>query len=242
MSERKDGHLSEVPVLCTTCDARLRGVCAVLDPDQLVSLARTSSKKRLETGAELIGEAQAIESYSNILSGVVKLTKGLPDGREQIVGLRFAPDFMGRPFQAESTITAQAATTVVLCSFPKRVIEALIRQSPQLEHFLLEQTLRELDEARDWMLTLGRKNALEKVASYLLLIANAIDPAVQPDSQAIAFDLPMSRLEIADFLGLTIETVSRQLTRLRIDGVIEVSQNRHVVIVNPDRLRTRAGG
>ncbi|OJF92749.1 Crp/Fnr family transcriptional regulator [Pararhizobium antarcticum] len=241
MSERKDVQPSGVPVPCLTCDARSGGVCGTLDAEQLASLAKASSKKRLESGAELIGDAQTVEAYSNILSGVVKLTKGLPDGREQIVGLQFAPDFLGRPFQDESAITAHAATNVVLCSFPKRTLEMLIKQSPRLEHFLLNQTLRELDEARDWMLTLGRKNALEKVASYLLLIARYIDPAVDPDSQSIAFDLPMSRLEIADFLGLTIETVSRQLTKLRIDGVIAVSQNRHIVVANPERLRMRSG-
>ncbi|MBP1859930.1 CRP/FNR family transcriptional regulator [Rhizobium herbae] len=206
-----------------------------------MALAKTSTKKRLEIGAELVGDAEIIDGYANILFGVVKLIKGLPDGREQIVGLQFAPDFLGRPFQTESAVSAQAATNVVLCSFPKRTLEALIKQSPQLEHSLLKQALRELDEARDWMLTLGRKNALERVASYLLLIANYIDPALRPQ-EVIAFDLPMSRLEIADFLGLTIETVSRQLTKLRVDGVIQVRQSRHIVVNNPARLKTFSGG
>ena len=241
MNDRQDVPNSDVPVLCVACEARHRGVCGALDAAQLVALAKTSTKKRLETGAELVGDAEAIEGYANILSGVVKLIKGLPDGREQIVGLQFAPDFLGRPFQTESAVSAQAATNVVLCSFPKRAVEALIKQSPQLEHSLLKQALRELDEAREWMLTLGRKNALEKVASYLLLIASYIDPAAQPQSQTIAFDLPMSRLEIADFLGLTIETVSRQLTKLRIDGIIQVRQTRHIVVDNPSRLRAHSG-
>ncbi|URK87764.1 Crp/Fnr family transcriptional regulator [Rhizobium sp. RCAM05350] len=242
MNDRQDVHTSDVPVLCVACEARHRGVCGALDADQLVALMKTSTKKRLETGAELVGDAEAIEGYANILSGVVKLIKGLPDGREQIVGLQFAPDFLGRPFQSESAVSAQAATNVVVCSFPKRAVEALIKQSPQLEHSLLKQTLRELDEARNWMLTLGRKSALEKVASYLLLIANYIDPADHSHAEAVAFDLPMSRLEIADFLGLTIETVSRQLTKLRIDGVIQVRQSRHIVLDNPSRLKTYSGG
>jgi CRP/FNR family transcriptional regulator len=241
MNNRQDVHTSDVPVLCVACEARHRGVCGALDAEQLMALAKTSTKKRLETGTELVGDAEIIDGYANILSGVVKLIKGLPDGREQIVGLQFAPDFLGRPFQAESAVSAQAATNVVLCSFPKRTLEALIKQSPQLEHSLLKQALRELDEARDWMLTLGRKNALERVASYLLLIANYIDPALQPQSEVIAFDLPMSRLEIADFLGLTIETVSRQLTKLRVDGVIHVRQSRHIVVNNPARLKTFSG-
>ena len=243
MNDRPDAYNSDVPVLCVACEARNRGVCSALDAAQLVALAKTSTKRRLETGAELVGDAETVEGYANILSGVVKLIKGLPDGREQIVGLQFAPDFLGRPFQDESALSAQAATNVVLCSFPKRAVEALIKQSPQLEHSLLKQALRELDEARDWMLTLGRKNALERVASYLLLIANYIYPTVmaQSDSNLVAFELPMSRLEIADFLGLTIETVSRQLTKLRADGVIQVKQSRHIVISSRTRLKAFSG-
>jgi CRP/FNR family transcriptional regulator len=241
MNDRPDAYNSDVPALCVACEARNRGVCSALDAAQLVALAKTSTKRWLETGAELVGDAETVEGYANILSGVVKLIKGLPDGREQIVGLQFAPDFLGRPFQDESALSAQAATNVVLCSFPKRAVEALIKQSPQLEHSLLRQALRELDEARDWMLTLGRKNALERVASYLLLIANYVDPTAQSDSNVVAFELPMSRLEIADFLGLTIETVSRQLTKLRADGVIQVKQSRHIAISSRTRLRAFSG-
>ncbi|MFB2549929.1 Crp/Fnr family transcriptional regulator [Ensifer soli] len=242
MSRRQDVHTAGIPVLCMACEARHRGVCGALAPEQLVALAKTSSKHHVDSGGELVGDAETVEGYSNILSGVVKLTKSLPDGREQIVGLQFAPDFLGRPFQAESAITAQAATGVVLCSFPKRTIDRLIRESPELEHRLHAQTLRELDEARSWMLTLGRKTALEKVASYLLLIASYIDPEAGAASGATSFDLPMSRLEIADFLGLTIETVSRQLTKLKVEGVIGIAQNRHITVDSIDRLRQRSGG
>ncbi|HTO30572.1 MAG TPA: Crp/Fnr family transcriptional regulator [Pararhizobium sp.] len=241
MNDRCEVRMSDVPVLCAACQVRQRGVCAALDPEQLSALSRTSTKKRLDMGSELIGDATVVEGYANILSGVVKLVKGLPDGREQIVGLQFASDFLGRPFQAESTVTAQAATNVVLCSFPRRSVDALINQSPQLKQGLLKQALRELDGARDWMLTLGRKTALEKVSSYLLLIASASEPAAKPHGEVIKFDLPMTRQEIADFLGLTIETVSRQLTRLRIDGVIRIVQTRHIVVDNPARLKICSG-
>ena len=241
MNDRRNVRTSEVPFLCVACEARHRGVCGALDVEQLVALAKMSTKKRLESGAEVVGDAETVDGYANILSGVVKLIKGLPDGREQIVGLQFAPDFLGRPFQSESAVCAQAATNVVLCSFPKTAVEALIKESPQLEHGLLKQALRELDEARNWMLTLGRKNALERVASYLLLIANYIDPAVKAQPDVIEFNLPMSRLEIADFLGLTIETVSRQLTKLRVDGVIQVRRGRHIVVNSPTRLTTFSG-
>ncbi|MET0314486.1 MAG: Crp/Fnr family transcriptional regulator, partial [Hansschlegelia sp.] len=189
-----------------------------------------------------VGDAESIDHYSNILSGVVKLTKTLPDGRQQIVGLQFAPDFLGRPFRKESQVTAQAATDVELCSFPRRAMERMLAEQPGLEHRLLEQTLKELDQAREWMVMLGRKTASEKVASFLLMIARNIDPTAPPQQHYAAFDLPLSRAEIADFLGLTIETVSRQLTKLRGEGVIRIENNRHVIVPDLGRLSARAGG
>jgi CRP/FNR family transcriptional regulator len=238
---RQDAHTAGIPVLCQSCEARHRGVCGALDPDQLVALAKTSSKQSIEPGVELVGHAETINSYSNVLSGVVKLTRGLSDGRQQIVGLQFAPDFLGRPFKVESEIEAQAATAVSLCSFPKASIERMMRDSPGLEHRLLEQTLKELDEARDWMVTLGRKTAAEKVASFLLMIARNIDPTLDPAAASTSFDLPLTRADIADFLGLTIETVSRQLTRLRSEGIIRIQNNRHVTVDSLTRLRRRSG-
>ncbi|TGV82964.1 Crp/Fnr family transcriptional regulator, partial [Mesorhizobium sp. M00.F.Ca.ET.158.01.1.1] len=130
---------------------------------------------------------------------------------------------------------------VSLCSFPKAIIERMMRDSPELERRLLRQTLNELDEARDWMVTLGRKTAAEKVASFLLMIAGNIDPTLDPAAQSTSFDLPLTRADIADFLGLTIETVSRQLTRLRSDSVIRIENNRHVVVDSLDRLQRRSG-
>lgn len=236
---RQDIHTSGIPVLCVSCEARHRGVCGALEPEQLVALGKLSVKQRVGHGAEIVGDAEAVDSYSNILSGVVKLTKTLPDGRQQIVGLQFAPDFLGRPFGEESTINVEAATELTLCTFPKRAVDRLLEESPGLEKRMLLQKLRELDEAREWMLTLGRKTAMEKVASFLLLIASNIDPT-KSERQSVEFDLPLSRADIADFLGLTIETVSRQLTKLGAENVVRV-QNRRIEVPSVSRLSRFAG-
>ncbi|HEV2507234.1 MAG TPA: Crp/Fnr family transcriptional regulator [Mesorhizobium sp.] len=241
MNLRQDVHNAGIPVLCQACEARHRGVCGALDSDQLVALAKSSSKQTIQPGAELVGDMETVDHYSNVLAGVVKLTKTLSDGRQQIVGLQFAPDFLGRPFKSESAVNAEAATNVSLCSFPKAAIERMMKQSPELENRLLRQTLKELDEARDWMLTLGRKTAAEKVASFLLLIANHIDPTLDDGEETVTFDLPLTRTDIADFLGLTIETVSRQFTKLRADGVISIENNRHITVARRERLEARAG-
>lgn len=236
---RKDVHNSDTPALCRACESRHRGVCGALTSEQLLHLSKHSNRRTVDAGSELVGESMQTRSYSNIISGVVKLSKMMADGRQQIVGLQFAPDFLGRPFRSENGVSAEAATEVNVCSFPKTVIERMIEGTPELEHTLLEQTLNELDEARDWMLTLGRKTAGEKVASFLLLIATHAFPDNESDS--VEFELPMSRVDIADFLGLTMETVSRQLTKLRKDDVIRIVNNRHVDVPDIPRLSERAG-
>lgn len=238
---REDIHTKGIPVLCASCEARHRGICGALNPDQLLTLAKSTKRHKAETGKELVSDAGNVDRFSNVLSGVVKLTKTLSDGRQQIVGLQFAPDFVGRPFQSESTLTAEAATDVELCSFPRKALERMMKEQPDLEHRLLEQKLRELDQARDWMVALGRKTAAEKIASFLLMIARNIDPTAGPEQRGACFDLPLSRAEIADFLGLTIETVSRQLTRLRGEKVIRIENNRHVIVDDIGRLMARSG-
>ena len=141
-----------------------------------MEFAKHTTKSMYEAEAKLLRPARQITRQANILSGVVKLSKLTADGRQQIVGLQFAPDFIGRPFARQSDVTVEAATDVRVCSFPAHVLDAMVKQSPELEHRLHEQTLKELDEAREWMLTLGRKTASEKVASFLYLIATHINP------------------------------------------------------------------
>ncbi|MDF1791378.1 MAG: Crp/Fnr family transcriptional regulator [Thalassobaculaceae bacterium] len=239
MTEREDVHNSDVPVLCRSCEARHKGICGALSEDELLQLSKHTVKRTAARKQELIHEEDEVHSYSNIMAGAVKLTKLMPDGRQQIVGLQFAPDFLGRPFQSESNFGAEVAADVKLCSFPKDVLESMLGANPELENRLLRQVLKELDEARQWMLVLGRMTAKEKVASFLSLIANHIDPEHEGDS--VTFELPLSRAEIADYLGLTIETVSRQFTALRKDGVIEIEGNRHIVVPDRETLKDATG-
>ena len=234
---RKDIHNSDIPVLCRACEARHKGICGALSPAQLTVLGKYSTKSIYEAEKAISPAGQTITRQANILSGVVKLSKLMADGRLQIVGLQFAPDFLGRPFARQSDIIVEAATDVKVCSFPAHVLDEMIKTTPELEHKLHEQTLKELDEARDWMLTLGRKTASEKVASFLYLIATHFDPEAGMSDGGVSFDIPLKRSDIADFLGLTIETVSRQITKLRHAGVINLLNNRTVEVPDLERLR-----
>ena len=215
-------------------------MCGALTPEELTRLAAHTRKSHVDAGNELAGEATPVDSYANVMKGVVKLTKGLDDGRQQVVGLQFAPDLLGRLFAREHPTSAEAATDVELCVVPRPALEQMIATTPAMEHRLMQQALRELDDARDWMVTLGRKTATEKIATFLVLIADHSQPG-HASGAARSFELPLSRSDIADFLGLTIETVSRQITRLRGLGVIHLSGTRQVDVPDMDRLRAMAG-
>ena len=236
---RLDVHNSDVPVVCRACEARHRGICGALTPPELTRLSRHTVKQTVEGDSALVSAGDDVRHYSNILAGVVKLTRLTADGRQQIVGLQFAPDFVGRPFRSSSETTAEAATDVKLCSFPKQVMDEMIAGSPDLERRLYRQALDELDEAREWIFALGRKTAAEKVASFLLMIAENVDPEAPAVNRPIRFEIPLKRIDIADFLGLTIETVSRHITRLRKAGVIVVENNRTVTVPDLGRLKAR---
>lgn len=233
---RRDIHNSDIPKLCQSCEARHKGICGALSSEQLVRLSKQTIKHKEHGDSELIGAGEDIQRYSNIMSGVVKLVKPMADGRQQIVGLQFAPDFLGRPFKRQSDVAAEAATDVNMCSFPSQLLDSFIKETPELEHKLHEQALKELDEAREWMLILGRKTAGEKLASFLYMIATNIDPEALANKKTIRFEIPLKRADIADFLGLTIETVSRQITKMRKAGIFELENNRTFIVKDLSRL------
>ena len=147
-NHRKDIHNSDVPVVCRSCEARHGGVCGVLTPSQLSELSKHTKRRKVAAGSEVVGQGERVTTYANILKGVIKLSKMMHDGRQQIVGLQFAPDFIGRPFTRESALTAEAATDTEVCVFPKPIIERLMSESSNLEHQLHNQALKELDESR----------------------------------------------------------------------------------------------
>lgn len=180
---------------------------------------------------------------ANVIDGVLKLSTSTADGREQIVGVVYPSDFIGRPFSDTTQHSVTALSDAQVCLFSRAAFEGFASQHPQLEHKLLERTLGELDRARGWMLLLGRKNAGERVATFLLEMAHRLADATCSGGEGALgqFELPLARQQIADLLGLTIETVSRQLTRLRQAGIIDLPGRRSVLILDPARMAAEAG-
>lgn len=229
---------------CQHCAVRNRAVCGAMSDDQIARLSEISHRKKYDAGQMIMSDQEPVTFFANVISGTIKLTKGIADGRQQIVGLLFPPDFLGRAFSRSNPYFAEAASDVEVCVFPSDAFEKLIEIYPGLQHRLFERTLDELDAAREWMLLLGRKTAEEKVASFLLLLArrSAIANCVDHDDMAIRrFDLPLRRADMADYLGLTIETISRQLTRLKTAGIINLIGARTLEVPNVTHLAKAAG-
>ncbi len=232
----------QVPVKCDTCVVRHKAICAVLSEAELQDFNKIARQRLIPAGQVIAAEKDIV--FANIMQGVIKLTKTLADGRQQIVGLQFPPDFIGRIYAEETPYFAEAATNVELCAFPRDGFETMLKRYPNLEHRLFENTLDELDSARDWMLLLGRKTAQEKVASLLLMMAKRapnIGCSHTPEANFAQFSLTLTRADLADFLGLTLETVSRQITKLKTAGIIELIDNRESVVPDLGKLEDVAG-
>jgi CRP/FNR family transcriptional regulator len=229
---------------CDHCTVRDQAVCGALDKAQIKKLAQIARRKIIARGQTIISDEEPVDFYANIISGAVKLTKTLPDGRQQIVALLFAPDFFGRAYSKNNPYTAEAATDVEICIFPKAAFERVVSEHPGLQQRLFKRSLDELDAARDWMLLLGRKDAEEKVASLLYMLARRglMAGCQHKNPPSISkFDLQLTRAEIADYLALTIETVSRQITRLKVRNVIEIGSRGFVLVKDMAKLASTAG-
>ena len=228
---------------CETCVVRNSAICSALDQDEINALNSLGRRRNVAAGEPLIWEDDDSLLVANVIDGVLKLVSSTEDGREQIVGVAYPSDFIGRPFGQTTRASVVALTDARVCVFARSDFDRFAREHPALEHKLLERTLTELDRTRGWMMLLGRKNASEKIATFLLEMSERLAmPGCTPSLMVNPrMTLPFSRQQIADVLGLTIETVSRQFTKLKNDKIIDLPSRRDVVIVDRNALVAQAG-
>jgi len=233
-------NLKTVPkVSCTSCPIRHRAVCARCDTDELSVLDGMKSYRSFAAGETILWRGEPFAFVASVVTGVASLSKTLEDGRTQMVGLLLPSDFIGRPGRHEAAFDVIATTDVMLCCFDRAPFETLVDETPHIAHRLMELALDELDAARDWMLLLGRKTAREKIATFIELLArrsNTDDPG-----RISAMPLPLTRDQIANYLGLTLETVSRQFSALKKEGVIDFSDRRTLSILDLAALQDATG-
>lgn len=218
---------------CAACDVRDMAICSVLQGREVDRLAQIVSRIPLADGQSIFQEGDEADYVYNILEGAVRLFKLLPDGRRQITGFLYSSDFLGLALKETYAYSAEAVSGAVICRFPRGKLERLLDEFPKLEKRLLNEASNELIAAQDQMLLLGRKTAVERLASFLAALAQR-QGALESGG---VINLPMTRTDIADYLGLTIETVSRTFTKLRKSGVIEVPDAHTVTLMDLAALR-----
>ena len=207
-----------------------------LSPQGASRLMAVSSLHRKAAGETLFAEGDESDSVYEVVRGMLRLCKILPDGRRQITGFLSAGQFLGLAPEGICVYTAEAITEVTLCRYKRTAFDRLIDEVPGFAKRVLAVASHELTAAQNQMLLLGRKSAAEKVASFLLLMAE------QAGAEQEAVGLPMTRSDIADYLGLTIETVSRTLTKLKQDRLIALPTPDRIKIRDRDQLEELAAG
>ncbi|MBY0519107.1 MAG: Crp/Fnr family transcriptional regulator [Sphingomonas sp.] len=227
---------------CTDCVVRDSALCSALSDDELVALCQIGQRRQVPRGETIMWAGDDSVICANILGGIMKLSASTSDGREQMVGLLYPSDFVGRLFEDETGFTVTALTDVALCVFPRGQFEGVLHDHIRMERLLLQRTLAALEDARARMLTLARRSAEERVAGFLLDMAKraATSGCQAVSGGPVSFDMPLTRGQIAELLGLTIETVSRQLTRLKVAGIIALPDLHTVTIRDAAALQARA--
>jgi len=232
-------------IRCQQCSVRGSAPCGALTAATADELAQIVHRRRIPAGQVLYGGPNRAKTFSIIVEGVVKLVNQQPDGSNQIVGLQFPSEFVGRPFVESAPLVAEAATDLEVCAVSGRAFENLMQMHPDLERTIFKGTLDDLDAARQWMSMIARKTAEERVANLLMLIAGKFDGDVREAGQpaaALDFNLPLSRTEIAEALGLRLETVSRQFAALKAEGIITTGRRRGLKVADMAKLAERARG
>jgi CRP-like cAMP-binding protein len=200
-----------------------RAVPGAFAPDDFAMLDRLGTVVPLRREQPLFHEADPAEHYFKVISGAVRSCNLLADGRRHVGDFFLAGDFIG--FNAASTyiFTAEAVTETVVVRYSRRHFDAIAWREPHIVRHLLELACKSLSAAHSQMVLLGRKTAEERIASFILdlVVRNGVDDRIM---------LPMSRTDIGDHLGLTMETVSRTFAQLRKDGVIELKSSHDVTI------------
>jgi CRP/FNR family nitrogen fixation transcriptional regulator len=197
--------------------------------DELIALEQLSSRRSFARDEEIYAEGDRADCWFKVVSGTVRICKLMADGRRHIAEFFYAGDCFGLDGMVERAFAAEAVGDVVVVRFNRAATERLINERPALARRMCNMTLRSLAHAQTRLLLLGRMTAPERVASFLIELGERRD--VQR-----TLDVPMSRNDIADYLGLTIETVCRVLSAMKRDGTIAIPHPHRIQICDRDAL------
>ncbi len=222
---------------CTGCLVRQLAIGTALPAAEAEELDQLAGEVRLQAGQMLAREGDARRYVFTVTSGALRRLRVLPDGRRLVAGFLMPGDFIGFSGASHYRHSIEAISDSVLCSIAQADMRELCERHPGLEHELLERACVELDATRNNLMALARMTPLERLAGFLR------DMAARRQRHGLGGNelvLPMTRADIADYLGLTVETVSRSFTRLRQDGLIAAVDPHHIELLDPERLQALA--
>lgn len=223
---------------CATCPVADRAACAVLSPVERAELAAIGSGLQVKRGETVFAPGRETPMCATLLKGVLKAVTYDAEGHEILLALIHPAGFAGEMFGSGGNATIIALSDARLCVFPTRAYEAALVRFPALSLALLRRMSGELEDARS-LLALSHSHSARKRVAWLLM---ALAKAASHSSCHIAerFDLVLSRSEMAAAIGLTIETVSRQLTALEREGIIRREARRGIALLNAPALESAA--
>ena len=229
-------HLEPLPAghPCQGCEVRSLALCAVLDGDHLARLRSLGWTLKLAPGQTLFHEGDPATRVFTLTRGTLKLYKLLADGRRQVTGFLHPGDFLGISVDDEHAFSAEALEQSQLCWFPRSRFDDFVDEHSAMERELYRMAAHELAAAQQQFVLLGRKTAAERLASFLLLLSERAGRSAAECCGTIR--LPMSRSDIADYLGLTKETVSRVISSLKRDRIVRLDSLDVVEILDRGRL------
>ena len=224
---------------CETCPVRDSAACAVLSEPERNALARIGSNRTLGPGELLFAAGDEAAACATLTEGALKIVSNDRDGNEQILALVHPSGFVGEMFAPFAHHDVVALTQSRLCTFAKADLENALDAYPSLAKALLMRSQEDLHGARSRLHLTAQASAESRLAALLLEFAAAASDS--PCHPAATFDLPLSRGDIANMLGLTIETVSRKLGQLEKDGAIRRSAKRGIELLDPAQLLALSG-
>jgi CRP/FNR family transcriptional regulator, anaerobic regulatory protein len=238
MAQLSDIEPLTLVTLCARAhiDSRSHSLCAALDADELGMLDNLSKTVSFAAQESLFLQDQDAQFVFNVTSGSVRVYRSLPDGGRQIVGFALPGDFLGLSMNERNTFSADALTPTTACKFPRQAFSDMLDDRQHVLKLLHSMTGHELSLAQEQMVIMGCHSALQKVVAFLIGLRNRWSLIT---GESVHIPLPMTRQDIADFLGISIETVSRSLSRLAREKAIVVVPD-GVRLLNVVRLETLA--
>lgn len=227
---------ARVESVCAGCKVRGISICAALSSSELASLEALAEDAHYAEKQTILLQGDAADAVYNITQGMVRLYKLLPDGRRQIIGFLLPGDFIGLALSDHYAFSADAVEPVTACRFARSAFSSFVNEKPHLLRRLHQAATHELSLAQDHMVLLGRRTAEEKVAAFLIGLR---ERGRRLGGSAVTVPLPMTRQDMADYLGLTLETVSRTISKFARSRMLLVVPN-GVRLLDPGRIEALA--